>query len=176
MGVYIVFAFEGTMEHYFLFHTKNICWVLEESSYSSKIVNKDYTKYTLQDLPNEFTFEYDTGEYWTFQCKKEKKNIEKKSKKKVIVIEGAGIGLFEDNKQTLEEYLKGNLKKTFKKTKEELEGNEVYCLPWNIEMKELDDFDKPLDIDSINDRVEEQMKEFHIEQLKEVNSEEFLFF
>ena len=80
------------MEHYFLFHTKTICyeapdWIQDQPLFPTNIVEKDYTKHTLKDLPDEFTFESDTGEGWTFKCKKEKKSVEKKNKKKEIGLE-----------------------------------------------------------------------------------------
>ena len=170
LGAYLVFIFEGTMEHYFLYHTKTICyeapdWIEDHLLFPTNIVNKDYTKHTLKDLPDVFTFEYDTGEGWTFKCKKQKKSVEKISKKKVIVLEGAGMGIFEDNRQTFEAYIKGKLKKTFKKSQEELEDDEEYYLPWNLDMKQLGDFDKPLDIDYINDGLEEQVQDFISDQL-----------
>ena len=75
------------------------------------------------------------------------------------------MGIFEDNRQTFEAYMKGKLKKTFKNSQEELEDDEEYYLPWNLDMKQLGDFDKPLDIDYINDGLEEQVQDFISDQL-----------
>lgn len=111
--------------------------------------------YTLCALPNKFNFEYDTGEGWDFSCKKYKNLVEKSSNEEFILLEGAGMGIWEDNIGTLIALFEGKLDPNSSDNDE----NEEYYLPWNCEIEKFGDFDKPLDIDEIN----ESLNEFYIE-------------
>lgn len=49
--------------------------------------------YTLNALPDEFEFDYDTGDGWDFTYKKYKNLVNKDSKEDFILLEGAGMGI-----------------------------------------------------------------------------------
>ena len=110
--------------------------------------------YHLNDLPDSFDFEYDTGDGWDFSCKRYKKIIEFKSNKDLILLEGAGQGIWEDNICSLYSYFNNEIDSDFNGEDEE---KGVYK-PWNVSIDKYSEFDKPLDIDEINDTLNDDFR------------------
>ncbi len=107
--------------------------------------------YHLSDLPDNFDYEYDTGDGWDFSCKKYKQKVEVKSKKNIILIDGAGQGIWEDHICTLFALFNGEIDPD---CDEEDEENGIYK-PWNAPIDKYGDFDLPLDIEDINETLDE---------------------
>ena len=104
----------------------------------------------LNELPDEFDFEYDTGDGWDFHCKRYKKQVEYDSDKELLVIEGAGQGIWEDNIGSLYAYFEGKIGKDCNK---EMPSKGIYK-PWNLPIDKFSDFDLPLDLDSLNAKID----------------------
>lgn len=111
--------------------------------------------YSLKDLADTFSFEYDTGEGWDFLCKKYKKEVSLNSKKEFIIIDGAGMGIFEDNISSLYALLNDKIDSLSGESDEE----HGYYLPWNLPITKYGEFDEPLDIDELNDMLADEYKE-----------------
>lgn len=106
------------------------------------------SSHSLDELPEEFDFEYDTGDGWDFHCKRYKKQVEMDSAQDLILLEGAGLGVWEDNIRTLYAYLSGELPGDA-----EEDFDKGYAKPWNMEINHFSDFDLPLDIKKLNKRL-----------------------
>ena len=154
LGEFIVTIFGGTMEHYFLFRTK------EKSYIPTSWVDYGWDKKTsepfilkrIKDLGDSFTFIYDTGDGWDFSCKVYKKIIEKEfdddeDEASGFVLEGKGMGIWEDNIGSLYAYLEGEIDKDYNKEDEE---RGIYK-PWNFDIDKYSEFDNPIDIDELNE-------------------------
>lgn len=105
-------------------------------------------EHNLNELGKGFKFLYDTGAYWLFDCKVEgSESIE--SNKLAYLIDGKGQGIWEDNKQSLMEYLEG---KVDANSDEEDETRGLY-LPWNFDDEKYGDFDN-FDLQEAQDEFE----------------------
>lgn len=144
LGVGIVTAFNGTLEHNFLFTTKTRSYVprvfMEEGPMNNDVLMDDYT---INDLSKEFSFEYDTGEGYEFKSKIYAKTYTLDSNEEILLIEGAGAGIFEDNISSLYAYLDGDIDK--EDSTKELTDN-GYVLPWNLNLEKFGDFDTMFNI------------------------------
>lgn len=148
LGCHLVHVFEGTLEHCFLFTYRRTQFVpaafLEEDLGISKWLWMG--QYTIDDLPDTFDFEYDTGDGWDFRCKKYKRTVTREGEDeelpRIIILEGAGQGIWEDNIGTLYAYLAGELDPN---SYDEDPENGIYH-PWNVSLDCWGDFDKPLDM------------------------------
>ena len=87
------------------------------------------------DLPRKFVFEYDFGESWEFEIFVFKKPVEINDSRRVILLEGSGAGIWEDERSAM----------TLYKNEGELPPYEQYedFMPWNLEY--LKDLDSTLD-------------------------------
>lgn len=152
LGEIFVNVLGGTMEHCFLYRSKDVSYLpnewLEDSWGDEK--EEAYEIHTLEDLSDNFSFEYDTGDGWDFACKKYKKKVNKDSDRLVFVLEGAGMGIWEDNIGSLYAYFSGEIDKDYN---EEDEERGIYK-PWNCYVDKYSEFDNPIDIDVLNDYVE----------------------
>ena len=118
----------------------------EETLYGSP----DYiTCETLSDLGDQFDFEYDYGDCWNFSCRRYKRQIDIDVDLDFIVIEGAGQGIWEDNRWAFDLYLMGQLNKN---SSEEDENRGIY-LPFNFKCEKYGDFDLPLDLNALNEEL-----------------------
>lgn len=148
------------MEHCFYFETKD--YEFDPAAFLESYVfeNSVYMNfYTIEDLGAKFTFCYDTGDGWDFDCRVYKKSVFLNTSDVVIILEGAGQGIWEDNIGTLYTYLSGEISPSFNGEDEE---RDIYK-PWNIEIDKYSDFDAPLDIEKENDDLREAVK-FTIEE------------
>lgn len=133
--------------------------------------NTDYRylrNYTLNILPDNFDFEYDTGDGWDFSCKKYKKFVQEFSEENFILLEGAGMGIWEDNVGSLYALFEGKVDPNQSEPDEE----NGYYFPWNFQIEKFGDFDKKLDIKSINEELSWEYIDA-LDQLKE-NENEFI--
>lgn len=139
LGCVLCTMFHAEYEHCFLFETP-------AATYVPEVFMDDYftpgwllmDDYSVSDLPDNFTFEYDTGESWEFKCRLYKKEEVRTDSRRAILIEGAGAGIWEDAKYEFLTWLEGEIPPTKKHTKDEL--------PWNLKFKTFAELDNPLDI------------------------------
>ena len=139
LGCAFVTALEGVFEHNFVFYTKDYTYnpraFLEYDKFDNDLLMDDYN---LSDLGDKFEFTYDTGDGWDFDCKVYTKTEEINSDEEVILIDGAGQGIWEDNIHSLSEYFDGRLNPDGNNTEPDENG---CCLPWNMEIEKYSDFD-----------------------------------
>lgn len=145
LGCAILTAFNAAFEHCFYFQTK-------EHNYNPRVFMEEFVDdndllmndYTLEVLGDKFEFCYDTGEGWVFTAKVYKKLVEQEildEDADVFLIEGAGLGIYEDNISTLYNYFEGNLDPD---SSEEFEDN---SFPWNLDIKKYGDFDEAFNME-----------------------------
>ena len=102
---------------------------------------------TIKDLPERFIFEYDTGDGWDFECKIYKKEVIKEIEDDEdiptgFVLDGKGMGIWEDNIYSLYAYLNNEIDKDYNQEDEE---RGIYK-PWNFDINKYSEFDDPIDI------------------------------
>lgn len=158
LGCYLVEALGGELEHMFLYRDKNNhyedeTWIEESFYMYTKIKELDYTKFTLDDLSQHFDFCYDTGDGYDFKCTRYKKEVEMDDEeyldKPLIILEGKGQGIWEDNIGTLHALFGGEIDPNLD---HEIEEEGIY-FPWNHKLEKFGDFDEPLDIEALNERL-----------------------
>lgn len=76
-------------------------------------------------------------------CKKYKRKVELDSKEDIIVLTGAGQGIWEDNIRSLYALFSGEISPL---ENHEDENKGIY-FPWNFEIEKFGDFDMPLDLE-----------------------------
>ena len=80
--------------------------------------------------------------------KKETKDIEDDDEIPYgFVLDGKGMGIWEDNISSLYAYLDGEIDKDYNQEDEE---RGIYK-PWNFDIDKYSEFDNPLDLDDLND-------------------------
>ena len=145
LGCAIVAAFNGEFEHFFTFEKGRTQYVPKSfgqwGTYDEKFLND----YTLEVLGDSFTFTYDMGDNYEFKAKVYKKiyELEPEDGEEVLLIDGAGQGIWEDNICSLIAYLDGDIDPELSESCEE----EGIFLPWNFDNETFGDFDKAFDID-----------------------------
>lgn len=160
LGCYLVEALGGTLEHMFLYWDKNIQYIDEsrmdeDSIFGSihSIIERDYTKYTIDDLPQHFEFDYDTGDGYDFNVTKYKREVELDDEEyediPLVILEGKGQGIWEDHIGTLYALFNGELDPNSIDPNEE----EGYYPPWNYKIEKYGDFDNELNIEEENERL-----------------------
>ena len=148
LGIAFGVALGATFEHTFMFTANRKkdnyvdASIMENPIYGDKYLGNHY----LRELPNIFHYCYDFGDGWDFYCKKYKKTYEINSKKELIILEGSGQGIWEDEICSLWAYFEGDV------SPDETEDNEEMGIykPWNYSINKFSDFDLPLDIDELN--------------------------
>ena len=158
LGVTILMAFDYRFMHNFLFTDKkneyvDKMWIEEypiESPFDNGNSNyKDYENCILSDLiltaENKFKMCYDTGDNWEFEIKlyKAEKEFDDDSFGKLI--EGAGGSIWEDNHYLFWKYLENG--------SEAISDEDKDFLLERLNIR-VDDFDKPINVGSINDELE----------------------
>ncbi len=148
---FLAFILKSEFEHLYLIYTRNEEYVTAPFMMDAiKRVKKYSGNYKLSDLPKNFEFVYDLGDYYSFNCKKEGV-VEIDSRKTFILESAKGQGIWEDNSYSLCAYLSGEIKPS-KRTNDTQNG---YFLPWNFDNKTFGDFDKEIDIEKENERISE---------------------
>lgn len=155
LGRYLVFALGGELEHMYFFKDNSVSYLPEEWREDEEGALSLEDSY-LSDLSDNFTFVYDTGEDYVFECLKEKDKIDSIVDKPIIIEEAKGLGIYEDNAYTLNAYLNGEIER---EDDIYLEEN-GYSMPWNHKINSLSDFDKPIDIDKLNRKTLKLIRKF----------------
>ena len=129
--------------HPFMFETEKTNYV------SSAFVNPPYPDcpcmddYTLADMPEEFTFLFDTDYGWYFTCRKSDETARYRGSRPAGVLAGgSGAGIFMDERDSLIRYISGKIDPEA----EEDSGHDCY-LPENLDLDTFGEFDLPLDMD-----------------------------
>lgn len=158
LGEFIVDIFGGTMEHFFLYRTKEKSYIpsswIEQWDEFGSIRQEPFKDKTIKDLPEQFMFIYDTGDGWDFDCKIYKRIVVKtvdddEEIPTGFVLEAKGMGIWEDNIGSLYAYLEGEIDKDYN---EEDEDRGIYK-PWNFEIDKYSEFDDPIDIEELNEQA-----------------------
>ena len=158
LGEFIVDIFGGTMEHFFLYRTKEKSYIpsswIEQWNEFGSIRHEPFKDKTIKDLPEQFMFIYDTGDGWDFDCKIYKRIVVKtvddeEETPTGFVLEAKGMGIWEDNIGSLYAYLEGEIDKNYN---EEDEDRGIYK-PWNFEIDKYSEFDDPIDIEELNEQA-----------------------
>lgn len=141
-GCAIVTAIHGAFEHCFYFENK-------EKTFNPRAFFEDYcsekdvlmNNYTVEDLGKKFKFCYDTGDGWDFNgtCTDTNEMVKYKD---IVLIDGAGLGIWEDNIGTLYAYFEGEVDPNSLETNEE----QGFYPPWNMKLKKYSDFDTAFDL------------------------------
>lgn len=149
LGEMFVNALGGELEQCFLYHSKDVEYIPQEwlDDWSR---GEPIEIHYLSELNNTFEFDYDTGDGWDFICKKYVKPVEIDKDVPILITEGAGMGIWEDNIGSLYAYLNGDISPDFDGEDEE----EGIFKPWNHDIDKYSDFDKPLDIEELNEELE----------------------
>lgn len=151
LGVIIGLSVKAWFEHCWLFETQNprITYLFDDwddyGFYSSKKLSESH----LSDLGEKFTYEYDTGESYDFDCKILKSKfiikenqVEDNTYPEALVIKGKGQGIFENDHMTLWKLFDGKLDPESTGNEEEMD-----YLPMNMHFEKFGDFDNPIDLD-----------------------------
>lgn len=155
LGVALGTVLGATFSHCFLFRVKNnISYVMALFMETQYEQYRYLGNYNLSDLPDKFIFEYDTGDGWEFDCRKYKEKVEVESTKDIILIEGKGQGIWEDNIYTLNALFAGEIDPD--STYEDEENG--ICKPWNFDIDKYGDFDKPLNIEAENKLLDDNFQ------------------
>ena len=160
--VYLLTAVGSTFEHCFLINLSDTSFVMAHFMEEPMHGYKHLMNYNLDDLVEQFELEYDTGDGWDFNCEVLDETIEINSTKDIILLEGKGQGIWEDNIYSLWQYLDGKIDKDFN---EEDPEKGIYK-PWNFDIKKYSDFDLPLNIEKINRTLNVEAKRIYLD-LKE---------
>ena len=155
LGEFIVEIFGGTMEHFFLYKLKDKQYVHSswlDGYYSHLIKQEAFDDKLISDLPESFEFDYDTGDGWDFKCKIYKKVVVKEFEDEDdicfgYVLDGKGMGIWEDNIRSLYAYLEGEIDKDYNQIDEE----RGIFKPWNFDIDKYSEFDDPINIEELND-------------------------
>ena len=96
----------------------------------------------LSEMGDEFCFLYDVDEGYRFLCQACGEPVSEDREDWVSVTDGKGAGIFEDDVYTLCTYFDGGLDPDMSEDDDEKE----FYMPENLELEELSDFEKPLDL------------------------------
>ncbi len=144
LAYYIQRMFYATFEHLYMFETKKLGRLICSDDEPIDISDKYMDTVVIDELAGEnIIFTYDFGDNWEFVGKVYKRTKDfPDDSPEIILIEGAGKGIWEDNVWSYFQYLSGELSPDL--TKEE--DPECMSMPWNFEIEKLKDVDAPLDI------------------------------
>ena len=158
LGELIVNIFGGTLEHFFLYRLKDKSYLpsswVDEWNYLGRHINEPFKDKSINDLPDSFMFIYDTGDGWDFDCKKYKQIVTKiiKDDEDIptgFVLDGKGMGIWEDNIRSLYAYFDGEIDKDYNQE----DNNRGIYKPWNFQIDKYSEFDNPIDIEELNDKA-----------------------
>lgn len=163
LGTYFATLVGTAIEHCFLITCgKKVSYVMAPFMEDPDDNYKYLLNYSLDDLPSKFCFEYDTGEGWDFDCTVYKLPIEMDSNKNIILLDGKGQGVWEDNIGSLYALFDGEIDP---ECTEEDDDRGIYK-PWNYGIEKFGDFDKPLNIEEINENLNQKCIRNYFEMLK----------
>jgi len=144
LGIYIQILIKSAFEHMFLFKSSKCSYV--DETWIQDSITKSYD-YKVVDLfsaivdDNKIEFIYDNGEDYIFDINS-KGYIEMPFNRDVILLDGKGDGIFEDNRSGLNSFLSNETPKE-------------KIVAWNLNIKNISkyDYDKKLDVDAINEKL-----------------------
>lgn len=167
LSVLLLTSVKAEFEHCFLIHAgEDISYVMASFMEDPMYGYKYLRRYHLSNLPDKFVLEYDTGDGWEFNCRRYKKTVELDSEDDIILLEGAGYGIMEDNIHTLYEYFRGNVSPS-----SSTDHPDIGCyLPYRFET--YGDFDLPLDIEEENENLKNDCEAIYRDIVKK--EEEYL--
>lgn len=180
LGALIGLSINCWFEHGYMFYKNRQDYIpgiwSEDRYYDEEVRVLD--DFNLSDLEDHFTYVYDTGENWEFDCKvlKTKYNYEAKydDYPLAMVIEGKGQGIFENDHTTFWRYLDGEIDPESSEEDDEL----MQYLPMNLDFEKYGDFDNPLDLEDmmyyeedIEDIVEEMRGDYEEEDYLDYDQE-----
>ena len=158
LGEMIVDIFGGTMEHFFMYSTKEKSYIpsswMDQWNDVSTHQHEPLKNKSIKDLPDNFIFIYDTGDGWDFDCKIYKTKVTKtfdddEDIPTAFVTDAKGMGIWEDNIRSLYAYFDGEIDKDYNGEDEE---KGIYK-PWNYDIDKYSEFDNPVDIEELNDKA-----------------------
>ena len=148
----IQIMFRAEFEHLYCFRAGKVRYVTEQELENMMGYPELMKNYSVSDLGPSFKFFYDYGDGWEFDVRVFKAEKEFAGDRVLVMKDGKGMGLFEDNIHTFSALIAGAASPGMRKDNE-IKG---FFMPWNLEMKRLGDFDKPLDLEAeeayINER------------------------
>ncbi len=160
LGIVLCTALGSEFEHIFMFRSGRTAFV--DGSWADGPGYEEMSESHIEDLGNSFTFIYDTGEDWIFDCEVDDELFEKSGKKLAYLIDGRGQGIWEDNKDSLIRYLEGEIDPDMDHEDEE----KGIFFPWNHEIERFSDFDEDFDLDL----EQEDFDQFVVDQVKRYRS------
>ena len=147
LGCILCTVFGAELAHPFLFRCKDEQFVPGMLFDEFALADDEFLleESDLDDLDDTFTFLYNFGDEWSFACRKYKRETILRDTRKVIVVDGKGQGLWEDNRYGFDAYLSGMVDPESDEPDESL----GVSLPWNLSLTKYSDFDLPLDISAL---------------------------
>lgn len=157
VGCILCTALSCEFEHNFMFRSNKKAYVPESFTGNGYDGWKPMKDYILKDLGPYFTFEYDTGDGWEFECET-LGSYNNDDTSFAILIDGKGQGVWEDNKYSLDMYLSGLVSPSADHDPK----NPSVTLPWNHENVCFADFED-------YDLAEEQQyfEDFYLDDINE---------
>ena len=156
VGIVLCTALGAEFEHMFMIISNGKCYC--DESWVDGPMYADMAKHHLDDLGGRFDLVYDTGEDWIFSCVVSEKAIEHEGKEVCSLIDGAGQGIWEDNKDSLMRYLEGEISPD----QDEEDEDRGIRFPWNKNIERFSDFDTDFDLEYekevFSDLVEDNFK------------------
>lgn len=154
LGVVLVVAFNGKFEYPFVFQTRRRDYLSEYFRQLDEDTQVHMTNYHLKDLGSNFIFMYDTADSWIFKIKVTKTE-EIRSRKHGFIIDAIGQGIWENELDLLIRYLNGEIRGDIRQSHEE----DIQSHLWERKVRPLSDFDRVLDIQSLNETFENRIVE-----------------
>ena len=154
LGVVLVVALNGQFEYPFVFQTRRRDYLSQYFGQIDEETQVYMTNYHLQDLGKQFIFMYDTADSWLFKV-----NVtateEIRSRKHAFFIDGTGEGIWENELDLLIRYLSGDIRGDIRQGHEAKKPSHL----WERKVRPVSDFDRVLDIQSLNDTFENKIVE-----------------
>ncbi|MBR2793574.1 MAG: hypothetical protein IKE16_02925 [Solobacterium sp.] len=162
----IMAVFQMMDAHLYEFQSKDRRFVLEideDLPKNNEVLMKDYR---ISDLGEKSSFIYDFGDWWEFDVKVYRGKVKRVESDPVILKEGKGAGIFEDDRSVFLSYIAGAVSPVSRNTYPERGP----ALPWNLGLRKFGDFDAPLDLESYQEEIDEVMLDldedwYHYENL-----------
>lgn len=169
LGIYLGLDLSAEFEHCFLITMPDkVSYVMASFMKEPHDGYKHLRNYHLSDLPEDFRNEYDIGHGWCFACKKDSDPVELEARKEnIIIVDGRGQGILEDNISSLHTLFNGEIDLN---STEEDETTGAY-MPWNFPTKKFRDFDLPLILKNKNKKLKKAnriYKEFPVQEIEYV--------
>ena len=146
---YIMRTFHAVEGHLYEFSRGK--HIFGKSEYSGDFPEwSDICESRLLDPGNTYKFVYDFGDWWEFEVRIYKKTEEIETGNRVIVLEGKGAGIWEDNRTGYLALISGD----FPEDQSEDDEENEYYMPWNLDLEKagetFNDIDPEDETDYLN--------------------------